>query len=143
MPIDFLPRTGPYPHCRPIIEKHFAVGVASIRLHAGIVPIEIGMFSFCVQYCSSRGAFCRIVLNTGIRPPKEVLSLRKEHVNLSDDAHYCKIENADVLIPPRAVLVARGKDGRPRVLPLNTTAYGCLFAFGGAVWGRRMAFHES
>jgi hypothetical protein len=41
MPIDFLPRTRPYPHCRPIIEKHFTMGVASIRLHAGIVPIEI------------------------------------------------------------------------------------------------------
>lgn len=58
-------------------------------------------------------------LNTGIRPPKEVLSLKKEDVNLSDEARYCKVEKTDVLIPPRAVLVARGKDGRPRVLPLN------------------------
>ncbi|HEV7844512.1 MAG TPA: site-specific integrase [Pyrinomonadaceae bacterium] len=29
----------------------------------------------------------------------------------------------DVLIPPHAVLVARGKDGHPRILPLNVEAY--------------------
>lgn len=66
-------------------------------------------------------AICRIVLNTGIRPPKEVLAIRKEHVNLSDDQRYCKVERTDVLIPPRAILVAKGKNGRPRVLPLNRT----------------------
>lgn len=67
-------------------------------------------------------AICRIVLNTGIRPPKEVLGIKKEHVNLSDEARYCRVEKADVLIPPRAVLIAKGKDGHPRVLPLNRIA---------------------
>lgn len=27
-----------------------------------------------------------------------------------------------MLIPPRAILIAKGKDGKPRVLPLNATA---------------------
>jgi integrase len=67
-------------------------------------------------------AICRIVLNTGIRPPKEVLGIKKEHVNLSDDARYCRVEKTDVVIPPNAVMVAKGKDGRARVLPLNPTA---------------------
>jgi integrase len=81
---------------------------------------EERLFAAFNEYGDHLSAFCRIVLNTGIRPPKEVLSIKKEHVNLSDEARYCKVEKADVLIPPRAVLVARGKDGRPRVLPLNS-----------------------
>lgn len=85
---------------------------------------EDRLFAAFNEYGDHLSAFCRIVLNTGIRPPKEVLSLRKDHVNLSDDAHYCKVEGADVLMPPRSVLVAKSKDGRPRVLPLNTTSYG-------------------
>jgi hypothetical protein len=74
------------------------------------------------EYGQHVAAICRIVLNTGIRPPKEVSAIRKEHVNPSDDQRYCKVERTDVLIPPRAVLVAKGKNGRPRVLPLNRTA---------------------
>jgi integrase/recombinase XerD len=69
-------------------------------------------------------AIARIVLNTGIRPPKEVLAIRKEHVNLGDEARYCRVEQGDLLIPPKAVLVAKGKDGKARVLPLNRTAMG-------------------
>ncbi len=67
-------------------------------------------------------AVCHIILNTGIRPPKEALTIKKEHVNLSDHPRYYKVEKTDVLIPPRAVLIARGKDGKPRVLPLNAVA---------------------
>jgi integrase len=67
-------------------------------------------------------AITRIVLNTGIRPPKEVLAIKKQHVNLSGDARYCKVEKTDVLIPPKGVLVAKGKHGKPRVLPLNRMA---------------------
>jgi integrase len=50
------------------------------------------------------------------------LAIRNEHVNLSNEQRYCKVEETDVLVPPRAVLVAKGKNGRPRVLPLNRTA---------------------
>ncbi len=32
------------------------------------------------------------------------------------------VEKADVLIPPSAVLIFKGKDGKPRVLPLNIVA---------------------
>jgi integrase len=32
------------------------------------------------------------------------------------------VKQGDVLVPPNAVLVAKGKDGKPRVLPLNQTA---------------------
>lgn len=67
-------------------------------------------------------AISRIVLNTGIRPPKEVLAIRKEHVNLGDEARYCRVEKGEVLVPPKAVPVAKGKDGKPRVLPMNQTA---------------------
>jgi integrase len=81
---------------------------------------EDRLFAAFNEYGDHLSAFCRIVLNTGIRPPKEVLSIKKEHVNLLDEARYCKVEKTDVLIPPRAVLVARGKDGRPRILPLNS-----------------------
>jgi integrase len=71
---------------------------------------------------SIKWKFSRIVLNTGIRPPKEVLSIKKEHVNLSNESRYFRLGKTDLLIPPKAVLVAKGKNGRPRVLPLNRSA---------------------
>ncbi|GEM_PF-1280279 len=67
-------------------------------------------------------AISRIVLNTGIRPPKEVLSIKKSHVNLSEDAKYVRVENRDMLIPPRSVLIEKGKTG-PRTVPLNKIAF--------------------
>jgi integrase/recombinase XerD len=82
------------------------------------------LFASFNDYGEHIPAVCRIILNTGIRPPKEVLGIKKEHVNLSDEARYYKTEKVDVLIPPRAVLVEKGKDGKPRVLPLNRTARG-------------------
>jgi integrase len=82
------------------------------------------LFASFNDYGEHLPAICRIILNTGIRPPKEVLGIKKEHVNLSDEARYYKTEKVDVLIPPRAVLVVKGKDGKPRVLPLNRTARG-------------------
>ena len=83
---------------------------------------EDRLFGAFNQYGEHLAAISRIVLNTGIRPPKEVLAIRKEHVNLSDEARYCRVEKGEVLVPPKAVLVAKGKDGKPRVLPLNQTA---------------------
>src|SRR4030095_5942271 len=88
-------------------------------------PDEEGrLFAAFNDYGEHIAAICRIVLNTGIRPPKEVLGIKKEHVNLSDEQRYCKVDRADVLLPPKAVLIAKGKNGRPRVLPLNRTAQG-------------------
>ncbi len=83
---------------------------------------EERLFAAFGEYGEHVAAICRIVLNTGIRPPKEVLAIRKEHVNLSNEQRYCKVERTDMLIPPWAVLVAKGKNGQPRVLPLNSTA---------------------
>lgn len=83
---------------------------------------EDRLFAAFNEYGEHLPTFCRIILNTGIRPPKEVLSIKKQHVNLLDEAQYCRVDRTDVLIPPRAVLVAKGKDGRPRVLPLNQVA---------------------
>jgi len=83
---------------------------------------EEQLFAAFGEYGEHIAAVCRIVLNTGIRPPKEVLAIRKEHVNLSDEQRYRKVDRTDVLIPPRAVMVAKGKNGRPRVLPINRTA---------------------
>ena len=85
---------------------------------------EDRLFEAFNQYGDHLAAISRIVLNTGIRPPKEVLAIRKGHVNLGDEARYCKVEKGEVLVPPKAVLVAKGKDGKPRVLPLNQTAQG-------------------
>ncbi|HEY8224867.1 MAG TPA: tyrosine-type recombinase/integrase [Pyrinomonadaceae bacterium] len=85
---------------------------------------EDRLFAAFNEYGEHLTAITRIVLNTGIRTPKEVLAITKEHVNLGDEARYCKVEQGDVLIPPKAVLVAKGKDGKPRVLPLNRTALG-------------------
>ncbi|HYY93311.1 MAG TPA: tyrosine-type recombinase/integrase, partial [Pyrinomonadaceae bacterium] len=85
---------------------------------------EERLFASFNDYGEYLPAICRIILNTGIRPPKEVLGIKKEHVNLSDEARYYRTEKVDVLIPPRAVLVEKGKDGKPRVLPLNRTAHG-------------------
>lgn len=83
---------------------------------------EDRLFAAFNEYGEHLAAITRIILNTGIRPPKEVLSIKKAHVNLSDQARYYRVEKVDVLIPPRAVLVAKGKDGKPRVLPLNRVA---------------------
>jgi integrase len=83
---------------------------------------EERLFAAFNEYGEHLSAISRIILNTGIRPPKEVLSIKKEHVNLSDEARYYRVDKIDVLIPPRAVLVAKGKDGKPRVLPLNGVA---------------------
>jgi integrase len=83
---------------------------------------EDRLFAAFNEHGEHLAAITRIVLNTGIRPPKEVLAIRKAHVNLGEEAVYCRVEQRDVLIPPKAVLVAKGKDGKPRVLPLNLTA---------------------
>ncbi|MDQ2976755.1 MAG: hypothetical protein M3R69_15270 [Acidobacteriota bacterium] len=83
---------------------------------------EDRLFAAFNEHGHHLAAISRIVLNTGIRPPKEVLAIRKEHVNLGDEARYCRVEKGEMLVPPTAVLVAKGKDGKPRVLPLNQTA---------------------
>ncbi|MGB9178894.1 MAG: tyrosine-type recombinase/integrase [Pyrinomonadaceae bacterium] len=83
---------------------------------------ENSLFAAFNDYGEHLAAISRIILNTGIKPPKEVLSIKKEHVNLSEEARYYRVDKIDVLIPPRAVLVAKGKDGKPRVLPLNGVA---------------------
>jgi integrase len=80
---------------------------------------EERLFAAFNEYGEHLEAITRIVLNTGIRPPKEVLAIKKQHVNLSNEARYCRVEQGDVLIPSKAVLVAKGKDGKPRVVPLN------------------------
>jgi integrase len=83
---------------------------------------EDRLFAAFNEHGQHLAAISRIVLNTGIRPPKEVLAIRKEHVNLGAEARYCRVEQGDVLVPPYAVLIAKGKDGKPRVLPLNHAA---------------------
>ena len=84
---------------------------------------EERLFAAFNEYGEHLAAISRIILNTGARPPKEVLGIKKEHVNLSDEARYFRVEKVDVLIPPRAVIIVKGKDGKPRVLPLNSVAY--------------------
>src|SRR5215210_8236572 len=66
-------------------------------------------------------AISRILLNTGLRPPKEILLMEKEHVNLTDKIKRLKLDKI-YMIPPHSIFVANGKDGTTRMLPLNETA---------------------
>jgi integrase len=68
---------------------------------------------------------CRILLNTGLRPPKEILLMEKSHANLTDKVMRYKGDSL-YLIPPRSIFVANGKDGTTRMVPLNQT---CLRVF--------------
>jgi integrase len=63
---------------------------------------------------------CRIILNTGLRPPKEVLLMEKDHVNLTDKVQRYR-GNKLYLIPPLSIFIANGKDGTTRMIPLNQT----------------------
>ncbi|HKS28148.1 MAG TPA: tyrosine-type recombinase/integrase [Pyrinomonadaceae bacterium] len=77
---------------------------------------------------------CRLVLHTGVRPPKEILLAEKAHVNLSSRSIRYRFTERDgehlvgqsILIPPRALLVVHGKDNTVRVVPLNDVAYGIM-----------------
>ena len=83
---------------------------------------EERLFAAFNEYGEHLAAITRIVLNTGIRPPKEVLAMKKEHVNTGDVARYVTVDQRDVLLPAKSILVAKGKDGKARVVPLNLTA---------------------
>lgn len=63
----------------------------------------------------------RILLNTGLRPPKEILLMEKEHVNLTDKVKRFKADRI-YMIPPHSIFVANGKDSTTRMVPLNSTA---------------------
>jgi integrase len=77
---------------------------------------------------------CRLILNTGMRPPREILLAEKRHVNLSSKGVHYRFTERDgehlvgqhILIPPRAILVAHGKDESIRLVPLNNVAYKIL-----------------
>lgn len=66
-------------------------------------------------------AISRILLNTGLRPPKEILLMEKEHVNLTDKVKRLRLDKIH-MVPPRSVFVLHGKDGTTRMVPLNETA---------------------
>lgn len=67
-------------------------------------------------------ALARLILHTGIRPPKELLSVEKAHVNLSGDARRVAYQRSGLVLPPRSLAVIKTKEGVPRVLPLNRVA---------------------
>jgi integrase len=69
----------------------------------------------------SLSAIARIILNTGLRPPKEILLMEKAHVNLGDSVKRFKDDKL-YMVPPRSIFVANGKDGSTRMVPLNATA---------------------
>lgn len=66
-------------------------------------------------------AISHIILNTGLRPPKEILLMEKEHVNFTDRVKRIKLDKV-YMIPPHSIFVANGKDGTKRMVPLNSTA---------------------
>ncbi len=73
---------------------------------------------------------CRLILNTGLRPPHEILMAEKSHINLSEKAAHYRftqrdgkhLESKHALIPPHAILVVQGKDKTTRFVPLNKPA---------------------
>jgi len=79
---------------------------------------EIRLFQ---ELSPSISAISRIILNTGLRPPKEILLMEKEHVNLTDKVKRLKSDEV-YMIPPHSVFVAHGKDGTTRMVPLNSKA---------------------
>ncbi len=66
-------------------------------------------------------AISRILLNTGLRPPKEILLMEKEHVNLTDKVKRWRGDKI-YMIPPHSIFVLNGKDVTTRMVPLNSTA---------------------
>src|SRR5947209_3377971 len=77
---------------------------------------------------------CAILLQTGLRPPREILLAEKRHANLSDNPRPYTFTPRDgehlagqiVILPPRSLLVVHGKAGRTRIVPLNAKAFGIL-----------------
>jgi integrase len=77
---------------------------------------------------------CALLLQTGLRPPREILLAEKRHANVMDarrpytfthrdGAH---LEGQTVILPPKSLLVVHGKAGRTRVVPLNSKALGVV-----------------
>lgn len=60
-------------------------------------------------------------LHTGLRWG-ELSNLKREHVNLSDESVWFDINGESYELPPDCLIVLRGKNGRPRVIPLNSQA---------------------
>lgn len=54
---------------------------------------------------------CRIILDTGLRPPKEILSMGKDHVNLADSVKRLRADKL-YLIPRALSLLLTGRMGR-------------------------------
>lgn len=77
---------------------------------------------------------CRLLLNTGLRPPKEIMKVEKAHVNLTAKPKHYKFTERDgehlmgkhVILPPYALLIVHGKNGTTRIVPLNSIAYSIL-----------------
>lgn len=83
---------------------------------------EERLFAAFNEYGDHLAALTHIVLNMGVRPQCEGLKIRREHVNLTDGGFYYRVGKRDVLLPPHSLIIEKGKDGKPRVLPLNETA---------------------
>jgi integrase len=62
-----------------------------------------------------------ITSSNGLRPPKEILLMEKEHVNLTDRVKRLRGDKL-YMIPPHSILVLNGKDKTTRMIPLNSTA---------------------
>jgi integrase len=77
---------------------------------------------------------CRLLLNTGLRPPQEIMKVEKAHVNLTAKPMHYKFTERDgehlmgkhTIVPPHALMVVHGKNGTTRIVPLNSIAYSIL-----------------
>ena len=60
-------------------------------------------------------------LNTGMRLG-ELRRLEREHVNLEPDSKWFEINGESWEVPQDCLIVTKSKNGKPRVIPLNTQA---------------------
>jgi integrase len=60
-------------------------------------------------------------LNTGLRLG-ELRRLEREHVNLEPDSKWFEIDGEEWEVPQDCFIVTKSKNGKPRVIPLNTQA---------------------
>lgn len=61
-----------------------------------------------------------VSLGTGLRKNVELLKLKIEHMNFTARSFFCSVRGGNVEIPPGWLIVAKGKGGKYRLVPMNS-----------------------
>ena len=84
-------------------------------------------------------AVVRFALETGLRK-SELCRLEVDHVNLSDQARVIDVNGKRVEVKPGELIVTRGKNGKPRTVPLSAQARAVALAQMNDITTRRYVF---